>query len=111
MRRLEIEDLSRKVNVLLTPYVEVHNGIYRRSWWQGLFKPIPFQEHEVKISAVEAELKQAELRAADLRHGATSIELWHVGTLHKYVAALLVAVVLLHRIIIALKAKSEKFSH
>jgi hypothetical protein len=107
MRRGEIEDLSRKVNALLGFYVQVHNGIYHRSWWRGLFKPIPFGTYEVDISAIEGELKHCERTAAALRDGATHFELQHLTILHEYVVALLEAVTLLRRIIVALKAKSD----
>ncbi len=106
MRRTEIEDLSRKVNALLKLYVQVHNGIYSRPWWH-IFKPIPFGTYEVDVSAIEAELKHCERMAVVLRDGAIRSELQHLTVLHEYVVALLKAVSLLRRIVIALKAKSD----
>jgi hypothetical protein len=108
MRRAEIEDLSRKVNALLTLYVGVHNELYARPWWKTLLgRPIPFEKLEVQIAEIETALKHGSQLIVTLRHGATRHELKHLSHLTLYISSLLNAVTLLRRILIALKAKSE----
>jgi hypothetical protein len=107
MNRNEIEDLSRRVHRLLTLYVEVHNGIYRRQWWYSLFKPIPFGTYEAQIVSIEKALTDTDALATRLQQRTTRADFRYLATLHSYILALLNAVTLLRHIISSLRAKSD----
>jgi hypothetical protein len=102
--------LSHGVNNMLTLYLEIHDGIFAQSWWRsipmpGLFKRIPFDQYETRISTVERILREIESYVRAFYNEAKSNEKTYLTVLHQYTAALLKAVIALNPIVAGLRRK------
>jgi hypothetical protein len=112
LHREQISKLSHGVDNMLTLYLEVHDGIFATSWWRsipipGVFKRIPFDQYEPKISKVEKILREIESHVRALYREATGKEKTYLTVFHQYTAALLKTVIALNPVVAGLRRKMD----
>ena len=108
----EIVNLTLGVDIALTLYLEVHDGMFAHPWWRripvpGLFKSIPFDEFDIQISRAEEMIRGAEARVRFIYEQATLSEKRHLAVLHQYTVALMNTVIAIRPIVRGLKEKTD----
>jgi hypothetical protein len=111
-QREQIEELGRRVNTILTLYVEIHDGVIARPWWRsipvpGLFKAIPFVRYEIQSLKLQHVLREIEDEVRTQYEEATPDERRFLAALHQYSIELLKTITALIRVVVRLRAKSE----
>jgi hypothetical protein len=111
-QRDEIVKLTLGVDIALTLYLEVHDGMFAHPWWRsipvpGLFKSIPFDKFDIQISKVEEMIRETEARVRSIYEQATLCEKRHLAVLHQYTVALMNTVTAIRPIVRGLKGETD----